>query len=109
MQSDPILQSALSILDQGNGLAKRRAEGQPLVSTREGSPIIDPAVIEALRSGLEPDQQMQRALIFALDLLAAGEPDNLRNTVNSEIQRVAGKLRQRYARAFKSSAYAVSA
>lgn len=107
MSKDPILQDVLKILDHGLGLSKVRNEGHPLMSQREGPAVIDPLVVDALRSGAPLDQEMQRALIFALDLLAAGAPDNVRSVIEPEVQRVAGTLRQRYSRAYKASAYSV--
>ncbi|WP_299968638.1 hypothetical protein [uncultured Roseobacter sp.] len=103
--ADPILQSALTILEAGASLSKDRVAGAPLTTKRSGPRILDPAVVDLLRAGGTLDRDMQKSLIFALDLLAAGAPDNAGSGIDKEVQRVAGKLRERYARAYKSSAY----
>lgn len=102
---DPILEGALNILNQGNGLSKGRVLGQTLLSAQSGPPIIDPDILASWYNGVEPNQRMQQALIFALDFLAVGLPDNDQVLIAPEIQRIAGKLRERYSRAYKCSAY----
>lgn len=106
MARDPILAGALNLLEAAPGLAKIRAEGAPVTSSNSGPSLIDDAVLEALRQGDDLDEQAQRALIWALDLLAAGLPDQHAYPLDPEVQRIAGKLRERFSRAYKHSAYA---
>jgi hypothetical protein len=62
--------------------------------------------LEALRNDEDLDEEAQRALIWALDLLAAALPDHHTHPLDPEVQRIAGKLRERFSRAYKHSAYA---
>lgn len=103
---DPILAGALEFLDTAPGLAKTRLEGEPVNSLTDGPSVIDPAVLEALRNGEDLDIEAQRSLIWALDLLVVGLPDQHTHQVDPQVQRMAGKLRERFSRTHKHSAYA---
>ncbi|QJF52881.1 hypothetical protein [Roseobacter ponti] len=100
------MNDALSILHRMPGLSKIRAPGATLSTDLNGPLVMEAETLARLKTGSEPAREDLQAVIFALDLLAAGAPDNDLISYDADIQRVAGKLRERYSRRFKTSAYA---
>ena len=103
---DPILTCAAALLEATPGLSKTRIPGQIMASQSQGPGLIDAKTLDALRAGDPLDQDTLRSVIWALDLMAAGRPDQAQNQLDPEVQRVAGKLRERFSRSYKMSAYA---
>lgn len=106
MTPDQIIIDAHDILTAAGQFSKTITAGQPVTTSLSTEPLVAPALLEALCRGKEFSFEEQRDLIWALDLLAAGLPDQQDHMVDPNVQRVAGTLRKRFSRAYKTSAYA---
>ncbi|WGI22129.1 hypothetical protein [Amylibacter sp. IMCC11727] len=106
MVPDILLKDAYEILTSAGQFTKTIVPGQPVTTSLSTDPLVTPDVLEALRTGQDLSPEQMRTLIWALDLLAAGVPDQQSFQVDPNVQRVAGKLRERFSRAHKVSAYA---
>ena len=106
MQPDHLLKDAYQILMSAGQFTKTIVPGQAVTTSLSAEPLVASDLMDALRTGqdLSPDQT--RTLIWALDLLAVGLPDQGSFQIDPNVQRVAGKLRERFSRAHKISAYA---
>lgn len=105
--TDPILDQARALLTSTQHVGKRRALGGVLrTHTGEDMPgLAAPAILSALEDGRDLTQDEQRDLIHALDVLTVALPDLDTHQFDDSIQKIAGTLRERYARRYKSSAY----
>ncbi len=103
---DPVWAKALDILRATPSLSKRRQIGAPVTTKIEGPSLLPPHTWEAAVTTSDPDRETLQAVIWALDLIAAGRPDLQDHPFDPEVQQIAGKLRERFSRRYKTSAYA---
>jgi hypothetical protein len=106
MTPDTLHKDAYDILISAGQFTKTIVPGHTVTTTLGDAPLVTPGLLDALRSGQDLNLDEKRSLIWALDLLAAGLPDQQNYQIDPNIQRVAGKLRERFSRAYKTSAYA---
>lgn len=106
MAQDAIWLEALDLLAATPCLGKIRRPGTPLTTSATGAALVDPATLARLRLDADPARHDLQRVIWALDLLAVGRPDQVTTAVDANAQRVAGKLRERFSRTYKMSAYA---
>ena len=106
MQPDHLLIDAYQILKSSGKFTKTILLGQPVSTSLSTEPLVAPDLIDALRTGQDLSLEQTRTLIWALELLAVGLPDQENFQIDPNVQRVAGKLRERLSRAHKISAYA---
>ncbi|MEM7240632.1 MAG: hypothetical protein AAF429_00465 [Pseudomonadota bacterium] len=105
MQKDHLLRDAYQILMSAGQFTKSIVLGQPVTTSLSAEPLVAPNLMDALREGQDLNSDQTRSLIWAIDLLAVGLPDQEDFQIDPNVQRVAGKLRERFSRAHKMSAY----
>ncbi len=105
---DPIIAKARELVAAYPALLKSRSTGQILASSLSGAPVFSKQLLAALLENRDLAREEMQELILGLDLLAAGLPDQETFEFDPELQKVAGKLRERFSRTYKSSAYAMA-
>ena len=104
--ADPIWTRALELLRATPRLSKRRVPGAVLTTGLDGPDLLPAEVLAQASAMAQPDRATLQAVIWALDLIAVGGPDQRHRQIDPDVQQVAGKLRERFSRSYKQSAYA---